>query len=221
LSSTSATRTAREHDLGPPDPRPALSESRTQLAPGWETSSRRGWGPVRFFDHRIVVAPDAPHRPEASPWTHAQTQVRRRMLAPDASRASPCQGPRGSRRSASPPDGRLAGFDPLPVPGAPPLSDTRVRQAGRRTYRGSFSPTRMTRTPPVAQSPCYRSETRHHRSTPWPKPRRRQGDSAARALLSRKSFGLGSPPVDPLARTAREHPLAETRSVAGPGTDTS
>lgn len=73
---------------------------------------------------------------------------------------------------------------------------------------GSFAPTRSARAPPVAQSPRRRSEHRPRRTKPGQSRAVGANDSAACALLSRKSDGHTIPPIISLARDACWRPLA-------------
>lgn len=64
LPSTSAIRTAHEHNHEPPDSGSRSPTSRVQLALDLEETSWRGWGPVHLVDDSFQVASRLPPPPE-------------------------------------------------------------------------------------------------------------------------------------------------------------
>lgn len=156
---------------------------------GLEETSRRGWGPVRFIDHRLQGSRPG-HRGSAlrrasllgyraAPVVRLSPDLtaRVRTLRPvQDSRSTPAEVSRARGRKAKP---------ARPLPCLRPRAPHACRSWPTRAH-GSLSPSRSTRTPPVAGPRRYRLEIRHRWSA-RPKPDRPPRRSRHAATL------LGSP----------------------------
>ena len=111
--STSAIRTAHEHNHRPSEPRSRPATLRIQLALDWEGTSGRGWGPDRFVDRPFQAGPRArleSGRPEGLPDERAasalppspESRDPNEGFRPIPAEVSRARGRPASRRSLSP-----------------------------------------------------------------------------------------------------------------------
>lgn len=222
LSSTSAIRTAHEHNHEPSEPRHGCAMSLTQLALGW----RRPPGGVGAPSASSITDSRA-FAPElrgstlrgasllgyrAAPVVHLSPDLaaRVRTLRPvQDSRSTPAEVSRARGRMAKP---------ARPLPCLRPKAPHACRSWPTRAH-GSLSPSRSTRAPPVTGPRRYRLEIRHRWSA-RPKPDRPPRRSRHASTLFGSPCGgapCGASGREPLRvpRTARfrappaaSHPLS-------------
>jgi hypothetical protein len=153
--STSATRTAYEHDHEPSEPRSRLPAKRVQLALNWEETSEQGWGPAR--------SPTAfPGRPESLPERPGSTAVPSMPEPHGPNRTFARRQPRFHEPGANRPcraiwslPHRHRQADTASLPDAPEGA-ARALLAARA--RESFSQARSARAPPVTGSLRHRMD---------------------------------------------------------------